>query len=117
MDMPDKRDIIFYVQYRGSKREVKTYRHEYRNLMALLYDKFYFENFGECKGIGRCGTCHIKVDYAASDLTNRIGNEHVTLAKMENVETTSRLSCHILVTEAIHNACFTIADEGNLGLY
>lgn len=39
--------------------------------MALLYDKFYMEDFGECKGIGRCGTCHIHILNDAGELVNK----------------------------------------------
>ena len=85
--------------------------------MALLYDKFYFENFGDCKGIGRCGTCHVKVENSAADLLRRVGNEQTTLGKMESVAVNSRLSCHMLITEEINQARIIIADEGDLGLY
>ncbi len=110
-------EIVLFVTYRGKDYQVKTYQHEYRSLMALLYDKFYFENFGDCKGIGRCGTCHVKVSHPRKELLTRVGNEYTTLNKMENVSENSRLSCQIMITEAIHQSHFTIADDGNLGLY
>lgn len=109
--------IQFFVLHQGKEYAISARPHEYRNLMALLYDKFYFENFGDCKGIGRCGTCHVKVESAQENLFHRIGNEHTTLGKMENVNVNSRLSCHIQITDDINNARFVIADDGNLGLY
>ena len=113
----DRSPIQFTITLRGQQREVVTYRHEYRNLMSLLYDKFYFEHFGDCKGIGRCGTCHVKIETVNPELLTRIGNEQTTLGKMENVEVNSRLSCHILVNENLNHTHFTIADDGDLGLY
>jgi 2Fe-2S ferredoxin len=110
-------EIRFVIEYQGKEHTIVTHQHEYRSLMALLYDKFYFENFGDCKGIGRCGTCHVKVDHSEVKLLQRVGNEHTTLGKMENVSNNSRLSCHILITEDINNARFIIADDGNIGLY
>lgn len=110
-------EILFFIEYQGKEHTIVTYQHEYRSLMALLYDKLYVENFGDCKGIGRCGTCHVKVDNSEVSLLQRVGNEHTTLSKMENVSNNSRLSCHILITQDIHNARFTIADDGNIGLY
>ena len=112
-----KESITFYVTYHGIRHEIATHETDYRSLMALLYDKFYFEDFGECKGIGRCGTCHVRVSDASPALLARIGNEQTTLSKMENVTELSRLSCQIQVTKAIHNAHFEIVDEGDLGLY
>ena len=113
----DRPHIQFTVSLRGQTKEITTYKHEYRNLMSLLYDKFYIENFGDCRGIGRCGTCHVKIDADNPKLMKRIGNEQTTLDRMENVGSNSRLSCHILVTEDLNQTHLTIADDGDLGLY
>jgi ferredoxin, 2Fe-2S len=109
--------ITFTITHRGIKKEISTYPHEYRNLMSLLYDKFYIEDFGDCKGIGRCGTCHVKVASEKQEPLMRNRNEQTTLSKMENVEMNSRLSCQILITEDIHQLHFNIVDDGDLGLY
>jgi 2Fe-2S ferredoxin len=115
--MEPKATIRFTVTHRGVTHEVSTSPHEYRSLMALLYDKFYFEDFGECKGIGRCGTCHVILEEAQPDLLMRSGNEQTTLSKMENVSVNSRLSCQILITEAMHGLRFSIVEEDDPGLY
>jgi ferredoxin, 2Fe-2S len=112
-----KMEITFYVTHRGTRHEVKTYPYEYTSLMALLYDTFYFENFGDCKGIGRCGTCHVMVENPPSELLTRVGNEQTTLSKMENTSESSRLSCQIPITEAIDQMHFVVMDDGDLGLY
>lgn len=112
-----KPEIVFHISYGDKKVEVKTYPYEYRSLMALLYDKFYFEDFGDCKGIGRCGTCLVTMEEAPPKLLTRQGNEQTTLKKMEHVPHNSRLSCQILITEEIHQLHFIIAPDLNPGLY
>jgi 2Fe-2S ferredoxin len=60
--MTNNRTPIHFIAYHeGEKYELQTYAYEYRNLMALLFDKIYIEDFGECKGMGRCGTCAVKI--------------------------------------------------------
>lgn len=115
--MQGRPTIQFTVTHRGATHTVSTYPFEYRSLMALLYDKFYFENFGDCKGIGRCGTCHVIVEEGNPELIVRSGNEETTLSRMESVTVNSRLSCQILITEALDKMHFDIVDDGELGLY
>ena len=115
--MAGKATIRFTVSHCGVTHEVITFPHEYRSLMALLYDKFYFEDFGECKGIGRCGTCHIIISEGQPELLVRSGNEQTTLSKMENVSSKSRLSCQIMITEALHDLHFEIVEDDDPGLY
>ena len=115
--MQNSPTILFTVTHRGVTHSVSTFPFEYRSLMALLYDKFYFENFGDCKGIGRCGTCHVIVQEGNPDLNVRSGNEETTLSRMESVTVHSRLSCQILITEALHQMHFDIVDDDELGLY
>lgn len=45
-----KCDISFTIIGEGEEYMVETYTGEYRNLMALITDKIYVEDFGECKG-------------------------------------------------------------------
>lgn len=92
-------DISITVFLDSKKHTVLTYQGEYRNLMALLYDKFYLEDFGECKGIGRCGTCHVRILNLSDKLFLKQGNELTTLNKMEVVFQNSRLACQINVDE------------------
>ena len=85
----------------GKKLVITTRRGEYRNLMALLYDKIYIENFGECKGTGRCGTCHIHVIDPTDRLLQPVGNEVTTLSKMDHVVRNSRLACQLMIDETL----------------
>ena len=57
-----ERDIIFTLIYFDEEIKVATYEGEFRNLMILINEKIYVEDFGECKGIGRCGTCLVEAE-------------------------------------------------------
>ena len=74
-----------------------TCKGEYRNLMVLLNEKFYMEDFGECKGTGRCGTCHIHLLNYQDEWLTKEGNEATTLKKMDCVSINSRLACQIMI--------------------
>lgn len=97
-----KFDIAITVLFRGKEHVIMTYPGEYRSLMALLYDKLYIDDFGECKGTGRCGTCHIHILGHAGKLLNRIGNENGTLAKMTFAQLNSRLACQVMVDRQLN---------------
>ena len=56
-----KPDISFTIIGEDEEHAIKTYTGEYRNLMALITDKMYVEDCGECKGMGRCGTCGMEI--------------------------------------------------------
>jgi len=95
-------DICITVFLRGEKHTIMTCQGEYRNLMALLYDKFYIEDFGECKGTGRCGTCHILIKNYTDEWLKREGNEDTTLTKMGSVSRNSRLACQVMIDRKLH---------------
>ena len=69
--------------------------------MALLYDKLYIDDFGECKGMGRCGTCHIHIINPTGEILQRVGNEGATFAEMNSVLPNSRLACQIIIDNAL----------------
>ena len=102
MDACRKLDIALTVLISGETYSIMTRRGEYRNLMTLLYDKFYVEDFGECKGTGRCGTCHIHILNPKEELLNKEGNEITTLQRMGPVTANSRLACQILIDEKLN---------------
>ena len=106
--------IQFTAWYEGEKYELQTYEGEYRNLMVLLYDKIYIESFGECKGMGRCGTCVVKVDGMPPTAYTRDRNEESTLVKMGIQQQNIRLACQILIDENLENATVqVIGDDAN----
>ncbi len=96
----------------GEVKEIETYENEYRNLMVLLNDRIYLENFGECGGQGRCGTCVVRVEDAQGSLSSeRSRNETRTLEKNEHQEKNIRLSCQILVAPNLHGATIYLEES------
>jgi ferredoxin, 2Fe-2S len=109
--------IRIYVLVEGKEHILDTYPNEYANLMILIFDKIYPENFGDCKGIGRCGTCHIKILNTSFTLPDQDRNETTTLGKMENTDDASRLACQILITDVINGLRVEVLNDSELGLY
>lgn len=95
--------IQFTAYSESEKYELQTYEGEYRNLMVLLCDKMYIENFGECKGMGRCGTCAVKIEGLSVKLNTLDRNEESTLYKMGIKGGGIRLACQILIDETLEN--------------
>jgi ferredoxin, 2Fe-2S len=95
------KDITVNVIYDGNEYDLKTYSGEYRSLMALIYDNIYTEDFGQCRGMGRCGTCLIEVLENATALSAFDRNEENTLKKMGIVGLTVRLACQIPVNASL----------------
>lgn len=102
------KDIHVKVLLDEEEYMLETYTNEYRNLMMLLFDKIYIEDFGECKGMGRCGTCVVEILASANNISLKIRNEEATLKKagVENINI--RLSCQILVNNDLNNAIIRI---------
>jgi ferredoxin, 2Fe-2S len=98
-----KTAIHFTVYYDNEIHQIETYPYEYRNLMVLLYDKMYIEDFGECKGMGRCGTCLVRLKGLPEAIKMLDRNEETTLSKMGFQDDSIRLSCQLLVDEYLQN--------------
>ena len=90
---------------------IETFTHEYRSLMMLLFDKIYLEGFGECKGMGRCGTCMIEILAAKNKLSDYGRNEQETMKKAGAANSNQRLACQILVTKELNNATIRIPTQ------
>ena len=82
--------------------ELNSFVNEYRNLMVLLKDKLAPEDFGECGGMGRCGTCLIKISGLEKN-TTLIRNEQSTLEKMGIADPEIRLACQFQVNDDLKN--------------
>ena len=102
------KDIHLKVIYGEEEYYLETYTNEYRNLMMLLYDTIYLEDFGECKGIGRCGTCMIEIVEKINELPYLERNEETTLKKTGVTNLNIRLACQIMVNEELQNATIRI---------
>lgn len=95
--------IRFTVYFEGKTYTIQSYPYEYRSLMALLYDKIYVDDdFGECKGMGRCGTCVIQILNPRGEITFFDRNETATLSKMGINDEHVHLSCQIELNEHIN---------------
>lgn len=105
-----QREIIQFTLISGDERmEIEVHRGEYRNLMDLINDKLYVEDFGECRGIGRCGTCLIAFT-SDKKLPEMDRNEKSTLNKTEVIGEQWRLSCQIMIDEILDKSIITIAE-------
>lgn len=68
------------------------------------------EDFGECKGIGRCGTCLIEIE-TTNPLPIPERNEQSTLAKCAVQIPGLRLSCQIMIDDALQGAIVKVVEE------
>ena len=96
------KNISISVCYDGKIHEIKTYTNEYRSLMMLIYDQIYTEGFGECLGMGKCGTCLVEIISSKYPLTYYERNEETTLLKAGNTDKNVHLSCQIMIDEYIN---------------
>ena len=103
--------IEFTVIYQGQEYYLRSYEHEYRNLMVLLRDKIYPDDFGQCGGVGRCGTCLVNISGMASRYEESYSNEQNTLSKMKITNPDARLSCQVYVDEDLKNVLVELFDN------
>jgi 2Fe-2S ferredoxin len=108
----ERKEIIITLKNAGEQYVVKTYPNEYRNLMSLLNNSIYLENFGECGGQGRCATCIVKVSGLKGSAGTMERNEKTTINKTGLSDSNFRLSCQLLITEDLHEAVIEIYEEG-----
>ena len=102
--------ITINVIHEQEQHELKTYAGEYRNLMVLLNNKLYLEEFGECGGMGRCGTCLIEIMESSFELPLLDRNEDSTIRKMRIINPDVRLACQIMVNRSIDNIKIKICE-------
>lgn len=79
--------------------------------MMLIYDRIYVELFGDCKGMGRCGTCMIKILGNDTLLPALDRNEAATLTKSGIGIDGIRLSCQIMVDHLLDNSTVMIHQQ------
>jgi|SRR6185437_9789859 len=106
-----QRDIKFTLKNGKDEVTVETYEGEFRNLMVLINEKMFVEDFGECKGIGRCGTCLIMADGIGEGASVMERNEKSTLSKCAVQQTNLRLSCQLLINSNLQNAHIEIVED------
>jgi 2Fe-2S ferredoxin len=111
--MSSERSVIkIIVEYGNEQHTLETYSHGYRSLMHFIFDKIYIEDFGDCRGMGRCGTCLVEIlnqQYSSADFER---NELTTIGRLGELIPNTRLACQILVDERINNLhCRVILPE------
>ena len=111
MELPEKNSIVVKVLYDDEEYVLKTFTAEYRNLMMLIFDKIYVEDFGECRGMGRCATCVIEIIESDHTIPASDRNESATIKKTGIPEANIRLACQIPVNELLHNVTLRIRQE------
>ena len=105
-----KNSINFTVIENDLPQTFETFSGEYRNLMLLLKDKAILDYFGECGGMGRCGTCIIRISDLKGNSQVKERNEPVTLSKFGYEEDEIRLSCQILISSDLDGSTIRILE-------
>lgn len=103
--------IEFTGLYQGQEYYLRSYEYEYRNLMALLKDKICPEDFGQCGGMGRCGTCLVNISGLPQNAEPVYSNEQNTLSKMGVSSPATRLSCQVQIDEELKNVVVELFDN------
>lgn len=106
-----KNNIFFKLIHRDEETNIATYEGEYRNLMILINEKIYVEDFGECRGTGRCGTCLVEATELSSEAAEMQRNEKRTLEKSSLQTPNLRLSCQLMIDHSLQNATIRIVEE------
>jgi 2Fe-2S ferredoxin len=96
-----RNDIVVHVFYEGQEYKLNTYPNEYRSLMMLIYDRIYTEGFGECLGMGKCGTCLVEIISSIYELSYYERNEETTLSKAGVRGGNVRLACQMIIDESM----------------
>jgi 2Fe-2S ferredoxin len=110
----EKESIKFTVIENGISYTIETHAGEYRNLMILLFDKLYFEDFGVCGGQGRCATCLVRIDGLQGESLIKDRNEPVTLSKIGCTEENVRLSCQLLLTKDLDGTIIEVVEQESI---
>lgn len=101
-------DIVITITCNGYDTVVHTYEHEYRNLMQLINDQVFVEDFGECRGMGRCATCKVMALNHAYTPDDYERNEWATLSKAGEAIPPTRLSCQVAIDKKVNGLHFSI---------
>lgn len=107
----DAEQIIFQVQHENVDTVVRTRQGAYRSLMQLLNDTIFLDDFGECGGTGRCGTCLVEVEWANEISYPKERNEESTLGSLCESHPSIRLSCQIDIDSRLQNARVRVSQE------
>lgn len=109
--MPNSRNQIpLTILHSGQEHRLQTYWGEYRDLRALIADRFFLEDFGQCGGMGRCATCMIAVNGLSNEAALLKRNESTTLKKAGLTHANIRLSCQIPINDDLANVVVKVLE-------
>ena len=111
---PGPTEISFQVWHEGIETTVRTRTGAYRNLMELLNDSMYLDEFGECGGTGRCATCAVDIEWADGVPRTLERNEESTLGTLGATHPFTRLACQVDIDKNLQSARVVIRQEGIL---
>lgn len=103
--------IEFTGVYQEQEYYLRSYENEYRNLMVLLKDKICPDDFGQCGGMGRCGTCLVNISGLPDNAEEFYRNEQNTLSKMGIKDPATRLACQVQIDQDLKNVIIELFDN------
>jgi len=95
--------IFLTIVYTSGELLVETFRGEYRDLRCLIQDRLYSEEFGQCGGMGKCGTCLVEISELTGEAASLIRNEATTLDRLASCRPGVRLACQVPVDSSLSN--------------
>lgn len=104
-------DISVTITYLGEQHRISTFEGEYRNLMHLITDKIFVENFGDCKGMCRCGTCLVEVCGLQGESAMMERDEAAIVRSLGPGNENTRLACQLLIDKNLQQATIRIMDQ------
>lgn len=99
--------ICLTILYDSEEYQLQTFAGEYRDLKCLIQDRLYTDDFGQCGGMGRCGTCIVRIG-GLKDTSSLCRNEATTLNRIAIGVQDIRLACQIPVDDRLSNLTITI---------
>lgn len=101
---------LIYVEANGTRHEIDA--EVGSNVMQVAVDNQIDAIIGECGGILSCATCHCYVEPARFDeLSEASDFEKEMLEGALDVKPNSRLSCQLVVTEAMEGMVFELPEK------
>ncbi|MFA5244547.1 MAG: 2Fe-2S iron-sulfur cluster-binding protein [Pedobacter sp.] len=103
--------ICLTVLYGSEEYLIQTFHGEYRDLKCLIADRLFTENFGECGGVGRCGTCMVEIEGLNGEAAALKRNESTTLGRLMHDRQNIRLACQIPVDDSLSNLVIKVIEN------
>lgn len=102
---------VIYVSHDGSRRELDV--PEGTNLMQAAVSNGIYDIVGDCGGSASCATCHVYVDPSFVDKLSEPSEREKEMlgCTAAEVMATSRLSCQIVMTEALDGITLNMPDR------